>query len=125
MEFALVAPLLLLLFAGITLFGICLGAAHNLRQIAAEAARASVAGVTDAERASLAQGIVDRSLGAGSMFRPGSVAVQVGANPLDATLYTVTLRFDATTLGLNAFSRILPLLPSLLTSTISVRRGGL
>ena len=53
-EFALVAPVLFLLFAGIAVFGICLGAAHNLRQIAAEAARASVAGVTDAERANLA-----------------------------------------------------------------------
>lgn len=124
-EFALVTPLLLLLFGGITVFGICLGAAHNLRQIAAEAARASVAGVTDSERASLAQGTVDRSLSTGAMFRPGSVAVQVGSNPLDTTLYTVTLRFDATTLGLNAFSRILPLLPSLLTSTVSVRKGGL
>ncbi len=59
------------------------------------------------------------------MFRPGSVAVQVGSDPLDATLYTVTLRLDAATLGLNAFSRMLPLLPSLLTSTISVRKGGL
>ena len=124
-EFALVTPLLLLLFAGITLFGICLGAAHNLRQIAAEAARASVAGVTDSERASLAQSTVNHSLSTGAMFKPGSVAVQVGTNPLDATVYTVTLSFDATSLGLNAFSRLLPLLPTVLTSTVSVRRGGL
>ena len=124
-EFALVAPLLVLLFSGITAFGICLGAAHNLRQIAAEAARASVAGVTDAERATLAQNTVNRSLVTGAMFRPGSVAVQVGPDPVDATLYTVTVSFDATTLGLNAISRMLPLLPDLMRSTVSVRRGGL
>lgn len=124
-EFALIVPVLLLLFAGITMFGICLGAAHNLRQIAAEAARASVAGVTDAERASLAQSTVDRSLSTGAMFKRGSVAVQVGSDPLDATVYTVSLSFDATSLGLNAFSRLLPLLPTVLTSTVSVRRGGL
>ena len=124
-EFALVAPMLLLLFAGITAFGICLGAAHNLRQIAAEAARASVAGITDSERAALAQSTVDRSLRTGALFRPGSVAVQVGPDPGDATVYVVTVSLDATTLGINAFSRLLPLLPGLLRSTVSVRKGGL
>lgn len=124
-EFALVAPVLLFLFAGITMFGICLGAAHNLRQIAAEAARASVAGVTDAERASLAQGTVDRSLASGAMFRPGSVAVQVGSDPNDAAIYTVTITFDAASLGINIFSRLLPMLPHVLRSTVSVRKGGL
>jgi Flp pilus assembly protein TadG len=124
-EFALVAPMLLLLFAGIAVFGICLGAANNLRQIAAEAARASVAGITDTERATLAQNTVNRSLSTGAMFRPGSVAVQVGPDPSDATVYTVTVTLDANSLGINAFSRLLPMLPSLLRSTVSVRKGGL
>ena len=124
-EFALVAPMLLLLFAGIAVFGICLGAAHNLRQIAAEAARASVAGVTDSERASLAQKMVNQSLNAGAMFRPGSIVVQVGPDPSDVTVYTVTVTLDATTLGINVFSRLLPMLPSVLRSTVSVRKGGL
>ncbi len=124
-EFALVAPILLLLFAGIGMFGLCLGAAHNLRQIAAEAARASVAGITDSERAALAQNTVNRSLSTGAMFRPGSVAVQVGSDPSDATIYTVTVTADTTSLGVNAFSRLLPMLPTLLRSTISVRKGGL
>lgn len=124
-EFALVAPVLLLLFAGIAAFGICLGAANNLRQIAAEAARASVAGITDTERASLAQSTVNRSLSTGAMFRPGSVAVQVGPDPNDATVYTVTVTLDAASLGINVFSRLLPMLPNVLRSTVSVRKGGL
>ncbi|MDP4024238.1 TadE/TadG family type IV pilus assembly protein [Methylobacterium sp. NEAU 140] len=124
-EFALIMPLLLALFAGVTVFGICLGAAHNLRLIAAEAARASIAGVTDTERATLARNTVNRSLTAGAMFRPGSVDVEVGSDPTDADVYTVTVRLDATTLGLNAFSRLLPLVPDLMRSTVSVRRGGL
>ncbi|MCJ2071880.1 pilus assembly protein [Methylobacterium sp. J-030] len=124
-EFALVAPMLLLFFAGIAMFGICLGAAHNLRQIAAEAARASVAGVTDGERATLAQNTVNRSLSTGAMFRPGSVVVQVGPDPNDATVYTVTLTADTAPLGVNVFSRLLPMLPTMLRSTVSVRKGGL
>ena len=124
-EFALVAPVLLMLFAGITAFGICLGAAHNLRQIAAEAARASIAGVTDAERASLAQTMVNRSLSSGAMFRPGSIVVQVGPDPNDATVYVVTVTLDAAALGINVFSKLIPMLPNVLRSTISVRKGGL
>lgn len=124
-EFALVAPLLLMLFAGITAFGICLGAIHNLRQIAAEAARASIAGVTDTERATLAQTMVNRSLSGGAMFRPGSVAVQVGPDPSDAAIYTVTVTLDANALGINVFSKLIPMLPSVLRSSISVRKGGL
>ena len=124
-EFALVAPMLLLLFAGIAMFGICLGAAHNLRQITAEAARASVAGITDTERATLARNTVARSLSTGTLFRPGSLAVQVGADPNDATVYTVTVTADISTRGVNAFARLLPMLPTLLRSTISVRKGGL
>ncbi len=124
-EFALVAPMLLLLFAGVGMLGICLGAAHNLRQIAAEAARASVAGITDSERATLAQSTVNRSLSTGAMFRPGSVAVQVGSDPNDATIYTVTVTANTSSLGVNAFSRLLPMLPTVLRSSISVRKGGL
>ena len=124
-EFALVAPVLLLLFAGILVYGVHLGAAHSLRQIAAEAARASVAGITDAERASLAQGVVQRSLAAGSLLRAGSVGVQVGTSATDAGVYTVTLSYDATALGLRTLGGLVPLPPDLLTSTVSVRRGGL
>ncbi|WP_375465407.1 TadE/TadG family type IV pilus assembly protein [uncultured Methylobacterium sp.] len=125
MEFALVAPLLLLLFAGILSFGVYLGAAHTLREIAAEAARASLAGLTDAERAALAQAVVQRSLASGSMFRAGSVGVQVGTSAADAAVYTVTLSYDTSVLGLKGLGRLVPLPPDLLTSTVSVRRGGL
>lgn len=117
--------MLLLLFAGVAVFGICLGAAHNLRLVAAEAARASIGGVTDAERASLAQTTVARSLSNGAMFRPGSVTVQVGPDPTDANVTIVTVTLDATSLGLGAFSRLIPQLPTVLSSTVSVRRGGL
>ncbi len=124
-EFALVMPILLVLFAGITAFGIYLGAAHSLREIAAEAARASVAGVSDGERASLAQAVVQRSLAASAMFKAGSVGVSVGTSPSDAAVYTVTLTYDSSALGLKSLGKLVPLPPDIFTSTVSVRRGGL
>lgn len=119
------APMLITLFAGITVFGLFLGAAHNLRLVTAEAARASIAGITDAERASIARDTVMRSLSHGAMFKPGSVTVQVNADSGDPDVTVVTVTLDATTLGLGLFSRILPQLPNILSSTVSVRRGGL
>ncbi|GBU15936.1 MULTISPECIES: TadE/TadG family type IV pilus assembly protein [Methylobacterium] len=124
-EFAIVAPVLIALFAGIVVFGLYLGAMSSLRQLAAEAARASVAGVTDAERASLARQRVDTSLAGGSLFRPGSVGVEVGADLGDPTLYVVTLSYDSTALGLGGFARLVPLPPDMMRSRVAVRRGGL
>lgn len=123
-EFALVLPVLVTLLFGILIYGIYLGAAHNLREIAAEAARASVAGISDDERATLARQRVNAALGS-SLFRPGVVGVQVGPDPSDATLYTVTLSVEAKALGLTGLSGLVPMPPDILKSTVSVRRGGL
>ena len=124
-EFALVVPTLLLMMFGIGIYGLYLGAAHNLRQITAEAARASVGGVSDAERADLARARVTAALAGGSMFRPGSISVEVGPDPSDAALYTVTLAYDARALGLSGLYKLVPMPPDTLRTTISVRRGGL
>lgn len=123
-EFALLVPVLLIVFAGIMVFGIYLGASHNLRQLASDAARASIAGVSDDERGQLARQRVSAALAEGAMFKPGTVTVQVGADPADATLYTVTLSFDARTLGFSGLSGLVPLPPDLIRSSVSIRRGG-
>ncbi len=124
-EFALLVPVLLVLFAGIMVFGIYLGASHHLRQLASDAARASIAGVSDDERVQLARQRVSAALVEGTMFKPGTVIVQVGTDPNDATLYTVTLSFDARSLGFSGLSGLVPLPPDLIRSSVSIRRGGL
>ena len=123
-EFALVLPIFLALVFGICVYGIYLGAAHNLREIAAQAARASVAGISDDERAALARQRVNAAL-ASSMFNPGIVGVQLGPDPSDSSLYTVTLNVEAKALGLTGLSTLVPMPPDILKTTVSVRRGGL
>lgn len=61
-EFALVAPVLFLLLFGIVTFGIHYCARVGLTYAASEGGRAAVAGLTDAERADLARGAVQRAL---------------------------------------------------------------
>ena len=60
-EFALVLPFFIALVFGIIIFGSYLAVVHGVQQLAAEAARSSVAGLTDSERASLAQSYVTAS----------------------------------------------------------------
>ena len=53
-EFAIVAPLFLLIVLGLLVYGIYLGSVHSVEQLAADAARASVAGLSDSERIQIA-----------------------------------------------------------------------
>lgn len=54
-EFALVAPLMLLILFGIIAYGGYFWRAHALQQLANDAARGAIAGLTPTERASLAR----------------------------------------------------------------------
>lgn len=124
-EFALILPVLLLIVMNIFTCAIYLGAAHNLRQLAAEAARASIAGINDAERTALALQSVKAGLASGSLIRPGSIDTAITDDPADPQLYRVTLTFDARSLGLASVPGIALVAPAVLTSSFSVRRGGL
>ena len=86
-EFALVAPLFLVMLLGILAYGGYFWRAHSLQQIANDAARASIAGLTATERASLARATVS-----------GEVADLAGLSPDRAT---VGVREDGDTLSVS------------------------
>lgn len=93
-EFALIAPLLFALMFGTICFGYFFLLAHSVQQLAAEAARASVYGITDAERQTLAADYLQNS---GSRFPvldqqalQGTVDVLGGAAPS----ITVAVEYD-------------------------------
>ena len=54
-EFAIVGPVFVLLMMGMIAYGIYFGAVHSVQQLAADAARASVAGLDESERIWLAE----------------------------------------------------------------------
>ena len=60
-EFALIAPVLLLIVAGILYFGQLFAIANSLQQLAAETARASVRGIDSQERQQLANNFLANS----------------------------------------------------------------
>ncbi len=123
-EFALVAPLLIVLCVGIVAFGSALGFAHSLQTAASEAARAAVAGLDNSERIALATSAAQTNLAANVLLNPRALAVSAGPSPADPNVFTVTVRYDLGATLLGTVPRLLPM-PTSLTRTASIRRGGL
>ena len=123
-EFAIVAPTLLMVMLGIMAFGSFLGASHSLQAAASDAARAAVAGLDPAERTTLATLAAQRSVASSQLLQPSAVVIDAKPDPDDPDLFTVTLRYDLRTTLLNLPSQVVPM-PQTLSRSASIRRGGL
>lgn len=123
-EFAIVLPIFLLIVVGIIVYGVYLGAAHSVAQLAADAARASIAGLSDPERSSLARSHVAANAGAYPLLRTGSVSVDAGPAAWDGNEFRVVVRFDAAALPIWMFSRLLPMPDKVIERTSTIKRGG-
>lgn len=124
-EFIFLVPLFLLLMLNIVTGGIYLGAYHVLQHITAEAARASVAGSSDAERLLLAQQSINAGLSAGYLVKAPAIKLQIGALGQSQSTYRVALSFDARTLGLSHVPGFSVFAPATLSASYDVRPGGL
>ena len=120
-EFAIVFPVFLALTAGMVAYGIYFGAAHSVAQLAAHAARVSVAGLDDQERNALAQQHVARSAGVYAFIAPKFVTTV--AATADAE-FRVTVRYDVRTLPIWRFAPFLPLPSRIIERSAAIRRGG-
>lgn len=90
-EFALVLPLLAMLLLGILGYGQYFLLAHEVQQVANDAARSAIGGLNAKERATIAQASVVASAAAGSIDQRQVTATIAETDPL----LTVTVRFDA------------------------------
>jgi len=107
-EFAILLPLFLAMLFGIVVFGSYLAMVHGVQQLAAEAARSSVAGLTDSERNSLATNYVTNNATAYLLLTPSSLSVNAAPSAGNANVYVVTVNYDAS----NSFIYTLPFVPS-------------
>lgn len=123
-EFAIVFPVFLIAVLGLLVYGIYFGTVHSVQQLAAEAARASVAGLTVQERADLAQQHVQRSVGAYPLIAPQQLTVQAALVPNDPNLFQLNLTYDASDLVIFALRGLVPMPPTEIRRQAVVRRGG-
>ena len=122
-EFAIIAPLMVALLFGILCYGMYFGVVHGVQQLAAEAARAAISGISNAERKTLAQtAIANSAQSYPFLFDDKLVVTTLDTDPSTGTL-TVSLQYDAS--GLPIFSLpYFPVPPSTITRSASVQRGG-
>lgn len=97
-EFAIVAPVFLLMLFLMIGYGIYLSAAHSIQQLAADTARASIAGLGSAERASLASAYIESNGDRYVFILQDNLSIEVQDDPEDANQFLVDLKYDASNL---------------------------
>lgn len=123
-EFAFVFPVALIFFMGLLAYGIYFGAAHSVQQLAADAARASVGGLDDAERASIAHAHVSASGGAYPLLNLDRISVSAASLEADSSQFEVRVAFDSSDLPIWALSGLVPLPSQTIERAAVVKRGG-
>jgi Flp pilus assembly protein TadG len=123
-EFAMVAPIFLMLMLTFVGFGIYITAANGVQQIAADAARTAVAGLSSTERSKLATDYVTNSSMNYFMLDAKKLQVSVASDPNNANQFTVSIIYDASGLPIwSLYSFVLPQAQIKRFSTI--RLGGI
>lgn len=121
-EFALIAPVLLLLVAGILAYGSVFATSLSLQQLAAETARATIGGLNDAERQTLAQARFNATASTYPLLNPSKVTFEFNQGA-GSTLSRVTLRYDMTGHPAYALEHLIPLPASPISFTMVVTDG--
>lgn len=124
-EFALLAPIYLLLLLGMVAYGIYFGASHSVQQLAADAARASIAGLDPADRAAIATRFIDRNAQGYVFIDPARLSVQVADSVTDDTQFDVELTFDASGLPIWSLMHGIALPERAIARRSTIRIGGL
>jgi Flp pilus assembly protein TadG len=120
-EFAILGPILIFLLIGIVIYGGYFLMAHSVQQLANDAARAAVAGLSDSERQQLASGALASELPTYGFLRPAQV--QLGYVDQNQVM-TVNISYDASSSPLWALNGVIPMPSSTIVRSASVQVGG-
>jgi Flp pilus assembly protein TadG len=125
LEFAILAPVFILFGTGMIAYAIYYGAAHSLQQLAADAARTTIAGLSTSERQALVSAFLDNNADGYVLIDRQALSYTLGPSPSDPDEYRVTLRYDADSLPIWNLYLPLPLPSRTITFSSSIRLGGL
>lgn len=123
-EFALLMPIYLLLVLGALAYGIYFGAAHSVQQLAADAARVAVAGLSNAERADLVHAYAQANIQGYILLDPDRLEIVPEPSPFDEDQFLVTVRYDASALPIWNLYPPLPLPSPTIAYRSTIRNGG-
>ena len=89
-----------------------------------EAARASVAGLSEDERASLARSYIGQNARSYPLVDPLKISVAAQSSSSDPTTFEVVLRYDASQQFMFRLANLLPMPAPLLERRAAIKRGG-
>ncbi|WP_349434603.1 TadE/TadG family type IV pilus assembly protein [Pararhizobium sp. A13] len=124
LEFAIVAPLFFLTIFTMIGYGIYLSASHAIQQIAADAARTAVAGLSETERKSLANTFIQSTTLDYAFISRDKLTVDVEDDVSNLNQFTVTIAYDSSELPIwKLFSFALP--DEQIKRYATIRLGGI
>jgi len=124
-EFAILSPLFILFLMGMIAYGIYFGASHSLQQIAADAARTSIAGLNSAERKDLATRFITLNASTYPFISLSKIGVDAHDSREDGSQFVVELKYDASDLPIWSLLKGLPLPGKTIIKRSTIRVGGI
>ncbi len=124
LEFALLAPALLMLVFAVVLYSFYFAALMGVRHAAVEGARAAVAGLSMAERTALAQGRAQAVIGGyGTLLAVGGGPV-VTAGPDATGTFRVRVSYDMSGSPMMRYAAFIPMPSPTVSASIVVTNGS-
>jgi len=123
-EFAIIAPVFLMILFGIILYGSYLSVVNGVQQLAAEAARSSVAGLSETERSTLANAYVTGNVNSYPLIKLAKLTVNAATSGSDANVFVVTVSYDASGMFIYALPSFVPAPSSTISRSAAITRGG-
>jgi Flp pilus assembly protein TadG len=120
-EFAIVAPILMVFLMGIVCYGGYFWMAHSLQQLSNDAARAAVAGLTSSERLSLAQSTFNTEIADYSTLNPSLATVNYQGTDQE---FTISVSYNAATTPFWVAAKLLPMPSTTIVRSAAIRLGG-
>jgi Flp pilus assembly protein TadG len=123
-EFAMIAPVFLMILFGIIMYGSYLSVVHGVGQLAAEAARSSVAGLSESERSTLANSYITGNVNSYPLIDPAHLTINAATSGSDANVFVVTVNYDASGMFIYSLPTFVPAPSSTIVRSAAIPRGG-
>lgn len=125
LEFVLIAPALLMIAFGVIVYSLYFTAVLGVRQAAAEGARAAVAGLSTAERKTLAEARANQVIaGYGSLLTAGGKTAVPTASRSATGVFKVQVSFDMSGSPIMRYGALLPLPNSTIVADVLITNGS-
>jgi Flp pilus assembly protein TadG len=123
-EFALVLPVFITLLFGVIVSATIEAIYIGTQELVSEAARASVAGLSDSERAQIVSSFISANITSYAFLDPTRISVSSSTISTTPSTYQVNLTYDMSSSFVYEFSNLIPLPSPTVQRTAVVLNGG-